>query len=583
MTLPAGRAAAPPSARASLLLTYLGIRDFAIIDELALELGTGLTALTGETGAGKSIVVDALALAAGGRAAAEVVRQGAERAEIAATFDVGEQTDVRRWLESQAIACDGECILRRVVGRDGRSRAFINGQPVPLQTLRELGEQLVDIHGQQEFVSLTRRAAQLLLLDAHGEHETLTQAVRDCYERWRALRDECADLAAAGRDRDARLDLLRYQVRELESLGLKSAEIPELLAEQRRHANSGRLVQGAREALELIYESDSFSAHAAVARALSSVRGITALDARLAATETLLEEGRIALREAADALRHYLESMEVDSERQEWVERRVATIEELARKHRLPAVELPAQLERLSVELQRLESHESTLEALEQQLSAMRSGYAQAAARLSNARRSAAADLTREVSQLMQKLGMAGGKFEVTLASDATGEPAPSGLDDAEFIVSANPGQPLRPLSRVASGGELSRISLAVQVAALGKAVTPCLVFDEVDAGVGGAVAEIVGRQLGALGERAQVLCVTHLPQVASQADHHVRVTKLTDGRSTRTALNELRGTERVEELARMLGGVEITQKARDHAREMLKRAGGSARARPGA
>ena len=562
------------------MLTYLGIRDFAIIDELALELGPGLTALTGETGAGKSIVVDALALASGGRAAADVVRQGAERAEIAATFDVGGQAAVRRWLESQAIDCDGECILRRVVGRDGRSRAFINGQPVPLQTLRELGEQLVDIHGQQEFVSLTRRAAQLELLDAHGRHEPLAQEVRDGYERWRALRDQCAGLAAAGRDRDARLELLRYQVRELQALGLKTAEIPQLMAEQSRHAHSGRLVEGVRQALELVYEQESFSAHEAVSRALTSVRAISALDPRLATTESLLEEGRIALREAADALRHYLESMEVDPERQEWVERRVATIEELARKHRLPAAELPAHLELLSTELDQLESHESTLEALQAQLSAKRADYGQAAARLSAARRSAAADLTREVTRLMQKLGMAGGRFEATVAADAPGEPAPSGLDSVEFIVSANPGQPLKQVARVASGGELSRISLAIQVAALGKVITPCLVFDEVDAGVGGAVAEIVGRQLGALGERAQVLCVTHLPQVASQADHHVRVTKLTDGRSTRTTLNELRGPERVEELARMLGGVEITQKARDHAREMLKRADGGTRAR---
>jgi DNA repair protein RecN (Recombination protein N) len=563
------------------LLTYLGIRDFAIIDELALELGPGLTALTGETGAGKSIVVDALALAAGGRAAADVVRQGADRAEIAATFDVGGRTPVRRWLEAQAIECDGECILRRVVGRDGRSRAFINGQPVPLQTLRELGEQLVDIHGQQEFVSLMRRAAQLELLDAHGRHEALVQQTRDAYERWRALREQFAEHASAGRDRDARLELLRYQVRELQALGLKSSEIPELLAEQRRHHHSGRLVEGARQALELVYEQESFSAHQAVARALASVRNISALDPNLGKTETLLEEGRIALREAADALRHYLESMDVDPERQEWVERRVASIEDLARKHRLPATELPSHLEQLSVELDRLESHESTLETLQAQLATGRSDYGRAAAQLTAARRSAASDLTRSVTRLMQKLGMTGGQFEATVASDAANEPAPIGLDTVEFIVSANPGQPLKPVARVASGGELSRISLAIQVAALGKALTPCLVFDEVDAGVGGAVAEIVGRQLAALGERAQVLCVTHLPQVASQADHHIRVTKLTDGRSTRTTLSELKGTERVEELARMLGGVEITQKARDHAREMLRRAeGGATRAR---
>jgi DNA repair protein RecN (Recombination protein N) len=564
------------------LLTYLRIRDFAIIDELELELGAGLTALTGETGAGKSIVVDALALAAGGRAASDVVRQGVERAEIAATFDVAGSLPVRRWLESQAIDCEGECILRRVVSRDSRSRAFINGQPVPLQTLRELGEQLVDIHGQQEFLSLMRPAAQLALVDAHGKHDSLVQQVHEVHARWRTLRDEYAELEAAGRDRDARLELLRYQVQELNALGLKPAELPDLLAEQRRHANSGRLLEGARQALDLVYENDSFSAHEAVGRALAALRGITALDPRLADTERLLDESRIGLRESADALRRYLDSMDVDPERQEWVERRMATVEELARKHRLPAEELPAHLEQLAEELERLESHESTLESIRQKLTAARSDYVQAANALSVARNKAAAGLTRDVSRLMQTLGMTGGRFQAAVTSDSTGEPAPDGADKSEFLVSANPGQPLKPLVRVASGGELSRISLAIQVAALGKAITPCVVFDEVDAGVGGAVAEIVGRQLAALGERAQVLCVTHLPQVASQADHHVRVAKLTDGRSTRTTLHELRDSERVEELARMLGGVEITQKARDHARDMLKRGGGKTRARPG-
>ena len=564
------------------MLTYLRIRDFAIIDELELELGAGLTALTGETGAGKSIVVDALALAAGGRASSDVVRHGAERAEVAATFDLAGSAPIRRWLESKVIDCEGECILRRVISRDARSRAFINGQPVPLQTLRELGEQLVDIHGQQEFLSLTRPAAQLTLVDSHGKQESLVQQTRDAHERWRALRDEHAKLEAAGRDRDARLELLRYQVRELGALALKPAELPELFAEQRRHANSGRLVDGARQALDLVYENDSFSAHQAVGRALTALRGITALDPRLADTEKLLEEARIGLRESADSLRRYLDAMEVDPERQDWVERRVATIEELARKHRLPAEELPVHLERLTTELARLESHESTLESIRRRLSTARSDYALSAGKLSAARTSAAGALTRDVSRLMQTLGMTGGRFQAAITSDAAGEPGPAGVDAAEFLVSANPGQPLKPLVRVASGGELSRISLAIQVAALGKAITPCVVFDEVDAGVGGAVAEIVGRQLGALGERAQVLCVTHLPQVASQADHHVRVAKLTDGRSTRTVLNELRGAERVEELARMLGGVEVTQKARDHARDMLKRGTGGTRARPG-
>lgn len=554
------------------MLTYLRIRDFAIIDEVELELGAGLTALTGETGAGKSIVVDALALAAGGRASSDVVRHGAERTEITATFDVRRHEPACRWLDAQSIQCDGECILRRVVSRDSRSRAFINGQLVPLQTLRELGELLVDIHGQQEFLALLRRPAQRSLVDAHGQHEALVAKVAAAFQCWHERQERLAALQAAGRDRDARLELLRYQVHELEALNLERKELPELFAEQRRHANSGRLAEGVQLALQLIDEAEEANANLAVSRAQSSLRTLAALDPQLASAEQLLSEAGIAIREATGALRHYLDSLEVDPQRQEWVERRVATLEELARKHRLKPDELPDHLEKLAEELRDLEAHASTLESVVLQVSEARAEYNRVAQELSVARRKAAAKLSREVTQLMQTLGMAGGRFEAALSVADSSDPQPHGIDEAEFIVSANPGQPLKPLARVASGGELSRISLAVQVAAAGKALTPCLVFDEVDAGVGGGVAEIVGRQLGALGTRTQVLCVTHLPQVASQADHQVRVFKLTDGRSARTALNELLGAERVEELARMLGGIEITQRARDHAREMLKR-----------
>lgn len=555
------------------MLTFLRIRDFAIIEELELELAAGLIALTGETGAGKSIVVDALALAAGGRAAADVVRNGSERAEISATFDVRNNETALAWLAAQEIECDGECIVRRIAGRDGRSRAFINGQVVPLQTLRELGELLVDIHGQHEFQTLTRRVAQRQLIDAHGQHDALLRAVRAAFAGWSALRARCDELQAQGRDRDARLELLRYQVQELEALALKAEELPDLLAEQRRLAHGSRLGEGAQQALGLIYEDESFSAFGAVGRAAAQLRTLTALDAALAEPGKLLDEASIAIREAADGLRHYLEALDVDPQRRDWVERRFATIEELARKHRVPAEELPPLLERLQAELAQLLAHESSLALIERNLEIALAGYTQSATALSKARAKAAKALTREVTQLLQTLGMPGGRFDATLETGQGREPSADGDDEAEFLVTANPGQPLRPIARVASGGELSRISLAIQVAAAGRALTPCLVFDEVDAGIGGAVAEIVGRQLQALGSRAQVLCVTHLPQVASQGDRHLRVTKLTDGRTTRTAIAELHGPERVEELARMLGGVEISHKAREHAREMLKRA----------
>jgi len=562
------------------VLSFLRIQDFAIIEGLEIELASGLTALTGETGAGKSIVVDALALAVGARAGSEVVRHGAERAEVHATFDVERIPAAREWLRAQEIECDGECILRRVVGRDGRSRAFVNGQVVPLQGLRELGEMLVDIHGQHEFQALVRRASQRTLLDEHGGHATAVSDVHAACTAWSTLREQREELAASGRDRDARLELLRYQVRELEALGLKPGEVAELMAEQRRLANAGKLAAGARGALDLIYDSESFSAHQAVARAVGQIRPLAAVDGTLESPRELLEQATIALREAADSLRHYLDSMDVDPERRDAVERRVATIEELARKHRATPEELAELLGRLQEELRALERHATSLEEIERRLAEAREHYARCAGVLTQAREKAARALTKHVTQLLQTLGLQGGKFEARVAPAEAGDPRPDGDDEVEFLVSANPGQPLRPIAKVASGGELSRISLAVQVASAGQALSSCMIFDEVDAGVGGAVAEMVGRQLASLGSRTQVLCVTHLPQVASQASEHLRVSKLTDGRTTRTSVAQLRGPERVEELARMLGGVEVSQKARDHAREMLKVAQQTARAR---
>jgi DNA repair protein RecN (Recombination protein N) len=554
------------------VLTYLRIVDFAIIEALELELGAGLTALTGETGAGKSIVVDALALAAGARAGSESIRHGAERAEITATFDIRAHAAAQQWLANQSIESEGECILRRLVARDGRSRAFVNGQLLPVQNLRELGELLVDIHGQHEFQALTRRAVQRELLDAHGGHSERVTAVRTAYESWSTLKRRRDELSASSRDREARTDLLRYQVQELEALALKPGELPELLAEQRRLANSGKLAEGTREALDLVYEGESFSAHQAASRALAQLRALAAIDANLRVPEQLIDEATIALREAADALRHYADGLDIDPARHDFVERRVATIEELARKHRVSIERLPDLLGELRAELDRLTAHESSLEETERQLTQARDQYASAALALTRARAKAARALSRDVTQILQTLGMQGGRFEVTLAAHS-GDPRPDGDDDIEFLVSANPGQPLSAIARVASGGELSRISLAVQVAAAQSTLTACLVFDEVDAGVGGAVAEIVGRQLASLGARGQVLCVTHLPQVASQADDHLRVSKLASGQTTRVGAARLKGSERVEELARMLGGVEISQKAREHARDMLRQA----------
>ncbi len=555
------------------MLIHLQVRDFAIIDAVEIELQGGLTAMTGETGAGKSILVDAVILALGGRATSDMVRHGAERAEITATFDVAENPAACAWLAEQSLEHDGEIVLRRVIGTDGRSRLYVNGQTLPAQVVREIGSLLIDIHGQQEFLSLIRRDAQRQLVDQHGELGPLLSPVREYAEEWRRLAREHDALAAAAQERGSRLELLRYQVGELEALALAAGEVESLAEEQARLANRGKLAESARSALALAYDADGSDAHAIVSRAVGQLGSVVQFDARLGGSLRLLEEAGIAIKEAGGELAGYLDMLDVDPQRQEWVERRMAAIEELARKHRVAAGELPAQLESLASELGQLENSEITLSELQRRLAEARKRYDSGAARLSKARRGAAARLAESVTGLMALLGMPGGKFEIEVASTTTGEPSMDGIDRMEFLVSANPGQPVRPVAKVASGGELSRISLAVQVAAAHGSSRTCMIFDEIDAGVGGAVAEMVGRQLAGLGARGQVLCVTHLAQVASQADHQVRVAKLTDGRTSRMMVSELTSNERVEELARMLGGMEITRKTRDHAREMLKAA----------
>jgi DNA repair protein RecN (Recombination protein N) len=554
------------------VLTHLKLRDLVIVDEAELELGAGLLALTGETGAGKSIVVDALMLIAGGRGAGDIVRHGAERAEVAAGFS-HLSAGARAWLEAQSVEHEGEVIVRRVIGADGRSRAYVNGQLVPIQSLRDLAEFLIEIHGQQEYQHLVKRGAQRELLDERLPDASLSAAVAEIHGRYRSCRLEYEALAAAAENRDARLDLLRYQLAELESEVTTVSAIEELFTEQKRIAGRGRLAEAASSALAAVYESDDASAHDLLAKASTALRGAADTDPGLKQPADLIAEAAILAREAAEALRHYLEALDVDPARQEEIERKAALLEALARKHRLSVTDLPEQLARTKEEIGRLAEAESSLAAMEQRLHALRREFDAAAERLTRARALAADALGGEITALMQELGMTGGRFavNVTVSPDDFGA---HGRDDIEFLVSANPGQPLKSLAKVASGGELSRISLAVQVAAAAHtAASLCMVFDEVDSGIGGAVAEIVGRQLRALGERGQVLCVTHLAQVAAQAHGQFRVTKLTDGKATRTAVKPLGTEERVDEIARMSGGIDITEQARAHARDMLARA----------
>ena len=555
------------------MLRNLQVRDLAIIDSVEIDFAAGLTVLTGETGAGKSILVDAIELLSGGRAGAEVVRAGAERADLCATVDISKVGGaLRHLLEEQSITHEGELLLRRAISTDGRSRAWINGQSVPVTVLRAIGELLFDIHGQHEFQSLMRSNAQRELLDTFGQLEAQVGLVRGTHAAWLALMNRSVTVEAAASERHARLDLLRYQVQELDALRLGADEFAKLGVERTRIANSGKLAQAARTALEGLYEAEQGNAHQLLARAGTALRAASSLDAQLAALHPQLEAAATQVQEVAHALTHYLESLEFDPARQETVERRLATIEELARKHRVEPGELVAWHGALQRELAGMETAAADLGSLRMQVAAALVAYQEQARKLTAARSTAARALAAAVTRRMQELGMAGGSLVAEVTPLDGAEPAAHGADRVEFRVSTNPGQPPRAVAKIASGGELARLSLAVQVCCARNAA-PCMVFDEVDAGIGGAVAEIVGRELRGLGSAAQALCVTHLAQVACQGHQHLRVAKLTDGRATRISVTALHGDTRVEEIARMLGGLEITAKARSHAVEMLERA----------
>ena len=556
------------------MLTHLQIRDFAIIDLIDLEVRAGLTVLTGETGAGKSIVVDALALLAGGKGGAEVVRAGTERAELSATFDISDSpAALREMLAEQSVDAEDELTVRRVIASDGRSRGYLNGVSVPLQLLRDVGGLIVDIHGQHEFQSLTRSSAQRELLDDFGDNLPLAESVHEAHKVWIALVNRTVELEGKARDRDSKLELIRFQVSELKALDLKEGEVAHLVEERTRHSNRGRLAEAAQAAVGLLYDSDEGNAHATASRALAGIKTLSSVDQRLAKVIPMVDEATIQIREAARELSRYLETLDIDPARQEEVERRLAAVEELSRKHRVQTSELAGRAATLEKDLAELESADNNLNALKKAQAEALEAYRKLATQLSAARQTSARALSKDITARMQTLGMAGGRFLIDV-TQPNGDPAAHGFDAVEFRVTANPGQPLRPLAKVASGGELARLSLAVQVACAAQDAR-CMVFDEVDSGVGGAVAEIVGRELKALGFSGQAICVTHLPQVAKEGHHHLRVSKLTDGKTTRTSISELTMDERAEEIARMLGGTEITGKAREHAREMLQMAGG--------
>ena len=551
------------------MLSHLQINNLAV-DTLELEFADGLTVLTGETGAGKSILVDALGLALGARADSTAIRSGADRCEVSAGFELDERPDLVQWLKAQDLDDEARCLLRRIVTREGRSRGYINGRQVPMQTLRELAPRLIDICGQQSHQSLRHATVQANILDHYGDLASLVDEMGATFAAWQTIRDQLDELTATIAESKERLDLLSFQAGELSALNLQPGEFAEVESEHRRISNSAQIAESASSVLDGLYEGDGPTAQALVTSARSSLRELAALDSNFESSEKLLGEAEILISEAVDDLRAQSSGIEHDPRRQLHLEQRLSSIIELARKHKVEPDELPDLALRLKQELDDVEHIDDKLDELNKKEIAARESVEKTAGKLTSSRQRNAKALSKAVTDNMQGLGMPQGEFKVTVSPQPNKRITARGVDLVTFEVSANPGQPPGPLSKVASGGELSRISLSVQVVALASDTVPTLIFDEVDAGVGGAVAEMVGKRLAELTAERQVLCVTHLPQVASQADHHFRVAKISDGIATRTTVKPLARKERVDEVARMLGGVEITKRTRAHAEEML-------------
>ena len=551
------------------MLQTLFVKDFAIVGEAEITFQSGLTVVTGETGAGKSLLVDALLLLAGQRADAGVVRHGCERAELIADFDLSDAAAAAAWLAGEEFDDDGACQLRRVIRSEGTSRAWINGRPATLSQLQALTEKLLEVHGQHEHQALLDRTSQLALLDAYGNHTDALGRAAELASQWRKIESRMRALDN-GADHAERIALLDHEVGELERHALAPADLETLNETHRRLANAGQLIQGTSAMAELLDGDSEFALARLAARAQGEAQRLSGVDPELAKVADMLESAQITLSEASGTLARYRDALDLDPARLAEVDEQIAKLHELGRKHRRPVAELQAHASALREELETLQGAGASLAKLERERIACEREFAAAAAALSKQRKATAQRLSRDVGALLGELGMAGGKFEAHLEALDKPTPDTQGLERVEFLVSANPGQPLRALRKVASGGELSRISLAIEVAALGLDEVGTMVFDEVDSGIGGAVADIVGQKLRRLGAKRQVLCVTHLPQVAAQGHQHLRVAKSTDGKSTQTRIEVLDGTHRRDEIARMLGGVEITRETLAHAKQML-------------
>ncbi|MBT3813744.1 MAG: DNA repair protein RecN [Gammaproteobacteria bacterium] len=552
------------------MLQNLNIIDLAIVESLDLNLEKGLSVLTGETGAGKSILLTALGLALGGRADASYVRPDCDRAEINLSFDLSDAPAAHTWLQDNELDDDDQCLVRRTIRQDGKSKAYINGRPTTLQLLKQLSSQLVEIHGQHAHLTLLDSEEQRNFLDNFAQNTDLLTQTNQAYSQWRSHFHELQTLTLASTEQSNQQDLFSYQLNELEQLDLVNYDYPALSAEHTKLANLEQILSIGQTQLDALTENEQQSANQIVNQSISALSELSSLTKELEEPTQLLLEAQIQIQEASHQLRYFLEAQELDPQGLLELDKQISIIQNLSRKHQVDPEELPEVAKKLAAQLDNLNHSSERIEELNLLVAKSHQDYFALAKAVSDKRSQAAIKLSALISDMIQELGMPQGEFSIAVSPQEIDQPKINGTDKIEFLVSANKGLPLRPLAKVASGGELSRISLAIQVTTSHDKDAPTMIFDEVDSGIGGGIAEIVGQKLRTLGKCAQVLCVTHLPQVASQAHQHLFVFKTSDAEMTTSQVRTLSTEQRIEETARMLGGVNITESTLTHAKEML-------------
>ncbi|MEL0609570.1 DNA repair protein RecN [Vibrio echinoideorum] len=551
------------------MLAHLSVNNFAIVKSLQLELSKGMTTITGETGAGKSIAIDALGLCLGGRSDAGMVRQGEDKTEVSAAFLLENNLHATRWLEDNELLDGGECILRRTISKEGRSRAFINGSPVPLSQLKSLGQLLINIHGQHAHHQLMKSDYQMVMLDQYAGHLNLLKSTRNAYQAWRQADNHLKELRENSQQNQAQKQLLEYQIKELNELSIGEEEYEDLEQEHKRLSNSGELASTCQQAIELIFEGEEVNALSILQSANHSLIQLAELDERLVDLPNLLSEAIIQIEETNNELRTYLDSIDVDPGRMVYVEERFSKVMSMSRKHHVLPEELYKHHQDLLQQVEALDCSDEKLDELENDVENQYQSFVTKSDKLHKSRTRYAKELNKLITQSMHELSMEKAQFAIEVNNTNT-HPSPLGMDNVTFIVSTNPGQPMQPIAKVASGGELSRISLAIQVITAQKVDTPSLIFDEVDVGISGPTAAVVGKMLRTLGESTQVMCVTHLPQVAGCGHQQLFVAKNTKSGKTETQMHTLDEQQRVSELARLLGGSQITESTLANAKELL-------------